>query len=299
MYRILIWGCGLQYGRYINAIKYQEILGNIEVAGVTGKDRLYKYLDGYRFIPLEELDNENIDYVVAASEEHYKEICTMAVKMGFDSNRIMQGKVFCLPYFNFARYVDLMQSNISIIANNCWGGVAYHALGMQFYSPFINMFLNDADYIRMLSNLSYYLNQQLQFERMGYTPVLKRNYPVCRLDDVELHFNHYTSMEDVSEKWIKRLKYLNWNNLFIMMFTEDYCSLKDFDRLPFGKKVCFVPFESPLESAFNLQVAAYSEMQKVPFWEIVNKTASGYYHDYDLIQLLISGKVNYDRYNID
>lgn len=134
---------------------------------------------------------------------------------------------------------------------------------------------------------------------MGYTPVLKRNYPVCRLDDVELHFNHYTSMEDVSEKWIKRLKYLNWNNLFIMMFTEDYCSLKDFDRLPFGKKVCFVPFESPLESAFNLQVAAYSEMQKVPFWEIVNKTASGYYHDYDLIQLLISGKVNHDRYNID
>lgn len=296
MFRVLIWGCGLQYSQYINAIKYQEILGKIKVMGITGKDILYKYLDGYVFIPLDEIDLESIDYIVVTSEKYYMDIYKKAVRLGFEESRIMQGKVFCLPYFDIENYANLLNSKVSIIANNCWGGAAYHTLGMRFLSPFINMFLHDVDYLRLLGNLRYYLKQKLQFVRMDYTPILARDYPVCRLDDVELHFNHYISMKEAERKWEERIERLNWNNLFIMMFTEDCCSAEIFDHLSYDKKVCFVPFASSFQSAFYLQVASHKETQKVPFWEIVNKTASGCFHDYDLIELLNNGNVNHDRY---
>lgn len=122
---------------------------------------------------------------------------------------------------------------------------------------------------------------------------------MCRLDDIELHFNHYVSMGDAERKWNERLKHLNWENLFVMMFTEDKQSLENFDSLPYDKKICFVPFESSLKSAFNLQVALHKEMSCTPFWKIVNITASGQLHDYNLIELLRTGIVNHDRYYLN
>lgn len=295
MYKILIWGCGLQYGWYINAIKYHELKKSIEVIGITGKDEIYHCLDGYPFIPLKELDSHDFDYIVAASETHYGNICKEAELLGFDKEKVIQGKVFCLPSFQFEEYVQLMQSKVSIIANNCWGGTAYHALGMKFRSPFINMFLNDEDYLRMLDDLQYYLGLELKFVQEGYNPVLGRNYPVCRLDDVELHFNHYASMQEVEGKWYERIGRLNWDNLFIMMFTERQKILEAFDVFSYQKKICFVPFKSSYRSAFYFQLLDYKAMQGYPFWEIVNKTVSGYFHEYNLIELLNTGMINHDR----
>lgn len=55
---------------------------------------------------------------------------------------------------------------------------------------------------------------------------------------------------------------------------------------------------SSLKSAYYLQVSSCQEMRDVPLWEIVNRTVSGYLHDYDLIKMLASGKVNHDRYYV-
>lgn len=170
---------------------------------------------------------------------------------------------------------------------------------MEFLSPFINMFEHDEDYIRLVNNLEYYLALKLRFERMGYNSVLEINYPICKLGDVELHFNHYVSMEEVEQKWYERIQRINWDNLFIMMFTESRQSLERFDCLPYNKKVCFVPFESLVQSAFYLQVKSRKGMEDVPFWEIVCKTASGPLHDYDLIELLSQGTHKHGRYYVD
>jgi uncharacterized protein (DUF1919 family) len=175
------------------------------------------------------------------------------------------------------------------------GGIAYNALGMRFNTPFINMFERDEDYLRLLANLKYYLNQNLQFVRYSYNPGLHIDYPICRVDDVELEFNHYNSMEMVEEKWYKRVKRVNFDNLFIMMFTNNKKSLDNFDKLDYQKKICFVPFESPLKSACSMKLAEREEMSEVPFYEIVNGSVNGRYHDYDLIELLLNGRINHDR----
>lgn len=295
MYRILVWGCGLYYDKYINSIRYQEIKGNIKIVGLTGKDKLYSRLDGYPFIDINDIECSNVDYVVVTSEEHYAEINMEARALGFREEEIISAKVFCLPSFRFEDYIRLLKSKVSIIANNCWGGTAYHTLGMRFYSPFINMFENDQDYLRMLGNLRYYLGLKLRYVRSDYNGLLKREYPVCRLDDVELHFNYYVDMEEVEKKWYERIERLNWNNIFVMMFTEDRDILEIFDKLDYPKKVCFVPFESPLHSAVFMRILRCEEMKKVPFWKVVNQSASGHFHDYDLIKLLLEGKINHDR----
>ena len=298
MYRVLIWGCGLQYGQYINAIRYQEVLGNIKVVGVTGKDELYTCLDGYPFIPLDDIKKESVDYVVVTSERYYKSISDEAVIRGFKRESVMMAKVFCLPYFDFDKYVELLQSKISIVAINCWGGCAYHALGMQFATPFINMFVGSDDYLRLLTNLSYYLELPLEYCKMCYEPE-NGNYPVGCLDDVELYFNHYPNMEAAAKKWNERIKRLNMENLFVMMYTEDYQDAEQFDSLPYDKKVCFVPFESRLQSSCTLQIASRKAMRDMKWWGMVNYTVMGHFHDYNLIDLLLEGRINHDRYYVN
>ena len=50
MFSAVIWGMGYTYNQYINAIKYQELLGRIKISGVTGREDIYEFLDGYPFI---------------------------------------------------------------------------------------------------------------------------------------------------------------------------------------------------------------------------------------------------------
>lgn len=160
------------------------------------------------------------------------------------------------------------------------------------------MWVRTEEYLKLLNNLQYYLKLPLEYVGMFYSPSEGKSYPVGRLDDVELQLNHYENIEDAEEKWNKRLERLNMDNLFVMMHTTNCQVLEEFDRLPYSKKVCFVPFESPLQSACTIQMAQRKEFQDLGFGKFVNRTASGLFHYYDLIKLLLEGTANHDRYYI-
>ena len=198
---------------------------------------------------------------------------------------------------NFEEYMKLRKSNISIIANNCWGGLAYHQLGMEFLSPFVNMFVKDEDYLKLLNDLRGYLDAELHFHKFAYENVLQREYPVCLLNDIELHFNHYVIMQEVEEKWNKRVKRINWDNIFVMMFTEEESVAVRFDKLPYENKICFVPFESKHESVYTLKLAE-KLMPGKPFYKLVNGIIEGTFSDYNLIELLNKGKIDKNRCSV-
>lgn len=301
MFRILIWGVGYQYSQCINAIKYQEIIseGEIKVVGVTDRYNLYDCLDGYPFIPVGLIKESQVDYIAVTSEANFEEIRMQAVSMGFLEETVILARVFCLPGFKFEKYVELLHSQITIIASNCWGGAVYHTLEMQFRSPFINMFMGIKDYLKLLNNPQYYLGLRLQFEQFEYITNTDIQFPVCKLDDVRLYFNHYRDMKEVEAKWYPRVKRINWDNLFIMLFTEKEEEAEAFNELKYQKKVCFLPFVKSLPSVLDMQIMRRTGMQDTPFWQVVNGTARGVYHDYDLIDLLLSGQVNHDRYYVE
>lgn len=56
---------------------------------------------------------------------------------------------------------------------------------------------------------------------------------------------------------------LNVFNLLVVMRTEDRRVLEEFDRLPYAKKVCFVPFETDVRSGYSI----YSDQIDYDLWD--------------------------------
>lgn len=46
----------------------------------------------------------------------------------------------------------------TLICSNCAGGFIYHWLGLQFRSPFINLFLTPEDFVKALENFDEFID---------------------------------------------------------------------------------------------------------------------------------------------
>lgn len=88
---------------------------------------------------------------------------------------------------------------VSIISQNCIGGVLYHDLGMQFLSPTINLFIKEPDFVRFVLNLEHYLGCSLQMH-------WGEEYPIGTLDDITIYFMHYHTCEEAKLAWERRAK---------------------------------------------------------------------------------------------
>ena len=287
-YKVLIWGTGQDYDRYLNNIQYEEQKENINVVAVVTNDTYYKKIDGYQVIAKKDIINCNYDYIIVASINKYNQIVDEALSMGIERKRLLKLTIFNINNFDFKRYIKLYSSNISIISCNCWGGITYNYLGMEFLSPFINMYEEEADYLKLLANLGFYLKQPLVFEKEMYEINLKRNFPVAMLSDIRLYFNHYESFDEAKVKWYQRLNRINYNNLFIMFYTTNLESAKIFDNLPFEHKIVFLPFKSNLRSAIELDTLndVLDNKCNSELYQLVNSLAFSKFKYYDVMKLL-------------
>ena len=130
----------------------------------------------------------------------------------------------------------LQNPNISILSQNCVGGIIYHDLGLQFRSPTINLYMSAADFVAFLENLPLYLQTPLAFVESD------RPYPVGKLADLTLYFVHYKSEADALEKWELRKRRIDMSNLYIIMTDRDGCDesvVRRFEALPYEHKVMF------------------------------------------------------------
>lgn len=99
--------------------------------------------------------------------------------------------------------------DITIISQNCIGGVFYHDMGMQFLSPTINLFIKEPDFVRFALNLCHYMEQELVMR-------WEEEWPVGTLDDVEVHFMHYSTCKEAKECWERRKQRINWDKILIL-----------------------------------------------------------------------------------
>ena len=131
----------------------------------------------------------------------------------------------------------LKNKEVTLISNNCNGGVLLHELGMRFNSPFVNINIPAGDYIKYLSHFAYYNSLTPSFDDSS-----DKKYPIGKLDDVTIEFIHYTSNEEAVAKWEERKKRMSEENLFIIFTEQVDCNaelVEAFDRLPFKNKVVF------------------------------------------------------------
>lgn len=134
--------------------------------------------------------------------------------------------------------------DFTIFSNNCLGGVFYHDAGKKFTSPLINTAMDGQDFIKFLSNPEHYLSCDMEFISWP-----GRDFPIARIDDIEVNFVHYKTQDECLKKWKERSARIVWDNIFIVATNhdgmyQDKC-MKQFDKLPYKNKIMFVSKEYP------------------------------------------------------
>lgn len=131
----------------------------------------------------------------------------------------------------------LKNDDFTILCSHCMGGIIYHILNIKFLSPTINLRIDSKDFIKFLNHINYYLSLPLEFYDEYETP-----YPLGKLGDITIHFNHYHTGEEALCKWNDRKMRINWNNIFVItndldgVTEEDILSLNNF---PCRNKIVF------------------------------------------------------------
>ena len=187
--------------------------------------------------------------------------------------------------------MKLKKSPPSILSNDCWGAFTYHSLGLEFTSPLINLTIYDEDYIKFLKNPQHYMNQELRLIEMRYSERDQSDFPLVGCDDIKLWCWHYNSFDKFIESWNRRKERIDWDNLFVKMHTESREIAEEFVKLPYSKKVCFVPFQTDEEDLVYTEFIEKTSMEERPFYNITNRMAIGIYPYYDVLDLLEYGKI--------
>lgn len=126
----------------------------------------------------------------------------------------------------------IKNSNVSIISSNCIGGVMYHDLHLPFPSPTINLFFKPDSFLNYVERIKHYNEKEL-VKVPG-----KEKYPVGKIEDVEIHFLHYSSFEKAREDWDRRKKRVNYDNIVVIMTDWEIRTketIEAFGRLPYPK----------------------------------------------------------------
>lgn len=103
-----------------------------------------------------------------------------------------------------------MSNQVTIISQNCIGGVFYHDMGMQFLSPTINLYFEQPDFVKFVNNLEHYINSQLVMH-------WEEEYPVGVLGgDIRIMFMHYNSCSEAKMSWEKRKHRINYGKVLVL-----------------------------------------------------------------------------------
>lgn len=236
--KCLIWGCGADYSKLYNLIKYEELKSNISIEAMVSKDSFQYIYDGWRVISSADVSKIEFDYIIVTSSKYYKEIVADAEKIagGRIREKIIDGRVMYIPGFDFAEYVKLRKSPVSIIANNCLGGILYSYLDLKFSSPFINCWMTVDDFLLLINNLEEYMKQPLVQEYEGDI----YQYPIGSLTylhkKIKIRFIHTYSFEEAKSDFERRRKRINWDNIFICSKFSSKEYAKKFEQIHYKKK---------------------------------------------------------------
>ena len=176
------------------------------------------------------------------------------------------------PVFGKYRLSKLDNSQFTIISNNCWAGHVYRYFNMQYLTPTVGLYFFADDYVRFVSDLRRYCDCELRMikieESHNRDKFLKQgnmNMPIGVLgDDVEIVFLHYQTESEAIEKWNRRCKRINWDNIILKFSEQNFATfehLKTVDNLPYSKKIIFTSHDYHLNSqAIYKEWEGYSQI---------------------------------------
>lgn len=152
--------------------------------------------------------------------------------------RIIMRKIICFP-----KSSTFKNKTVSVICNNCVGGIYCHDLKIKFNSPFVNLNIAQEDFPFLVKHLKEYMNLDIA-ELMS-----NKSYPVgvfvtnnISLRPIVIEFIHYKSFEEALKKWNERRCRINYENIRVILDITsrpdlENCNFKDFCELPYKKVI--------------------------------------------------------------
>ena len=159
-------------------------------------------------------------------------------------------------YINRKKYNG---NQVSIISQNCIGGVFYHDMKCKFLSPTVGLFIRQPDFIKLVNNLKYYLDSDIVIED-------GESYPLGRIDDITVDFMHYTSCEEAYELWNRRKARVDFNKIVVLCSDADGFDDSIFEEWKNIKypKILFTVNEKYKTDNSSLYFKEYSDLNFLP-----------------------------------
>ncbi|MUK67959.1 DUF1919 domain-containing protein [Aliivibrio fischeri] len=169
---------------------------------------------------------------------------------------------------------DISLVDFAIISNNCWGYQLYKNHNMRYNTPFVGLYIEPDDYIRLLFDPFKYLSVNLSEKHFK----INRVGIICTIYDVEIVFLHYDNICEAILKWNRRrlrlLKFINnhgTDNLIVKFCDKDNPTdnaINLFYTLPYKRKIfignkardgLYKYFKFPISGnkLFNVRVCYY------------------------------------------
>lgn len=154
-----------------------------------------------------------------------------------------------------------VNEKVSIISNNCVGGIIYHDFDLQFLSPTINGYFMANDYIKFLENIEYYLSKDIEAIKNE-----KDGTVIGVLDDLRIYFVYDHNPQKVSSDWNRRKSRVDLNNIFVIAsdrdgWTEEHMTI--YSNLSFPK-CFFTSHKEWSEYPFSIYYSEYQNLCHVP-----------------------------------
>lgn len=154
----------------------------------------------------------------------------------------------------------LENTSPTLLCPNCIGGILFHDLGLMFRSPTVNTMMLQTDFAKFVLDLNHYLSQELVFFNHP-----EYEFPCAKLDDIVIHFTHYHTEQEATQKWKERTKRINQDNLFIFLMERDGLTQDMIRRLGSVRARGLVIFtaNSYPDVPYTLQIPKYQQEGEV------------------------------------
>lgn len=126
---------------------------------------------------------------------------------------------------------QLRAQEVSLISQNCIGGVFYHDMQQQFLSPTVNLFFTAEEFVRFVQDLPRYLAMEPEM-------FWDEEFPIGKLGDVTIHFMHYDTCAQAKDAWQRRKARVQWNKIVVLcsdMEGFDDAVFTQWKRIPYPK----------------------------------------------------------------
>ncbi len=145
-----------------------------------------------------------------------------------------------------------------------------HGVKEEFRSPTVNLLIHDYQFCTFCRFLQQYAecevaepteSEKKRFQALTYPVGILRGEK-WNIPDIVLYFMHYRTFEEAKKSWERRIKRINFDNLFIV-FNRDMEAKKeiidDFETLPYEHKVFITHHKDPARWKDTVSLSCFDE----------------------------------------